>query len=211
MSSVVQHSLMQRSSSTLTGGGQIRLPPLGSIGTAAGHLTPMVIRGGIKNAEGPLGGSTNGLLSSLHQGSASYTASGLFSPPSASVHAPEASSGGEPKFYDEEVLELMSAEMSFSALYLHELHRRRLRQPYVEIQSPDEAQARARVRQPYVESPDEAQARAWQTPESPGVRPTAPMPNIQEAVEEDASPRLLQPSGDEYQLFFEPVARSVDI
>ena len=195
MSSVVQHSLMQRSSSTLIGGGQIRLPPLGSIGTAASHLTPMVIRGGMKNAEGPLGGSTNGLLSSLHQGSVSYTASGMFPSPSTSVHQSEAPPGGEPRFYDEEVLEMMSAEMSFSALYLHELHRRRLRQPYVEIQSPDEAQARA----------------LWQTPESPGVRPAAPMPNIQEVVEEDASPRVRQPSGDEYQLFFDPVARSVDI
>ena len=156
MSSVVQHSLMQRSSwqrsSMMTGGGLgsgLRLPPLGPVSTAAGHLTPMVIRGGMKNVEGPLGGSTNGLLASLQLGGAadSGDASEVF--PSMSVTSPTSEqTPTSTRFYDEEELELMSAEMSLSALYMHEVHRRRLRQTHYE--NVGEAQARA----------------LWQTPET---------------------------------------------
>ena len=192
MSSIAQHSLWQRSSSTITGGGLgsgLKLPPLGAISTAAGHLTPMVIRGGMKNAEGPLGRSTNGLLVNLQQrggatSSMSCTASGAFSPTSTSVQSPEAPPTMEPMFYDEEVLESMSAEMSLSALYMHEVHRRR-------------------VRQPHYENPSEAQARAlWQTPET-----------IQEVLEEDAaSPRPQgKPPGDEHQRLLEEGTHHVDV
>lgn len=188
MSSVVQHSLMQRSSwqrSSMTTGGLgsgLRLPPLGPVGTAAGHLTPMVIRGGMKNVEGPLGGSTNGLLASLQHGGAIDSSAAFEASPSMSVASPS-SEQTSTRFYDEEELEMMSAEMSLSALYMHEVHRRRLRQAHYE--NTGDAQARA----------------LWQTPET-----------IEEVVEEDASLRPPgRSSGDENQRLLDEGERIVDI
>ena len=100
--------------------------------TPAGQLSPnistsrqqgagaAVIRGGLRNTEGPLGGSVNGLLASIQQG---QVLSSLQS-------VPAFPSRGYPRPINEETLELLSTEMNFGALYMHELHQRRLQQPY---------------------------------------------------------------------------------
>ena len=89
-------------------------------------------RGGIHNAEGPLGGSTNGILASLQ-----LPGAGAANLPSLQLSSQDKCH----RTFDEEQLELMSAEMSFSALYMHELHRRKMFQPLFDIvndpESPD--------------------------------------------------------------------------
>ena len=114
---------------SLSGGATGTVEQLPPHAMPSGGKITATCRGGIRNAEGPLGGSTNGILASLQQ-------PGGACPPLASLD-------GRRKYYDDEQLELLSTEMSFSALYLHELHRRRMFQPLFDIVSdpisPDEA------------------------------------------------------------------------
>ncbi|XP_023932449.1 autophagy-related protein 9A [Lingula anatina] len=92
------------------------------LGTVPGPMSPpggSHLRGaGVAHAEGPLQGSGKGILASLHSsGALSGSATGLGSGPT---------SLDTGHFLSSEVSqELSSAEMSFSALYIHELHRRR--------------------------------------------------------------------------------------
>ena len=132
-------------------------------------------RGGIRNTEGPLGGSTNGILASLQQ------------PGTAGANMPSLQlsvSDQRHRNFDEEQLEMMSAEMSFSALYLHELHRRRMFQPLFDI-----------VNDPV--SPDKTTEEMTQCAgpwSSHGSGPSTSLPHIQESDEEeerDASEPLL--------------------
>lgn len=76
-----------------------------------------------------------------------------------------------PANYDAVTLEYMSTEMSFNALYMHDVHRLRLSR-----------------RQPAVLSEDERARAVWQTDTSLPVSPQSflPMANIRE--EDDAAP-----------------------
>ena len=102
--------------------------------------TQNLLRGGIKNAEGPLTGSGGGLLSNVQSatGVAASTqeGGGLTTGLQLSVGGNLPSLAPVPNLtnsqYDEEKLELMSREMSFSALYMHELHHRKRNMPYFE-------------------------------------------------------------------------------
>lgn len=133
-------------------------------------------RGGIRNTEGPLGGSTNGILASLQQPGTI----GATNMPSLQLSVADK----RHRNFDEEQLEMMSAEMSFSALYLHELHRRRMFQPLFDI-----------VNDP--ESPDKTMEEMTQGSgpwSSHGSGPSTSLPHIQESEEEeehDASEPLL--------------------
>ena len=142
----------------------------------------LVMRGGLRGAEGPRTASQTGLLSSVHAATNANTASlmgsrldsshmmggGAAAPPypgssgggglptSSHLHSLVSggrSGGGGSQYYSEETLEMLSAEMSFSALYMHELHQRRRRnQIYESLQ-------------------DNQAASLWQTadhPETPG-------------------------------------------
>ena len=83
------------------------------------------LRGGISFAEGPIGGASAGILGSM-QGSGSLPGSALAAPPQFGARQ-----------VDEGTLELMSHDMSFSALYLHDLQQRRHRgqgQPYENLE-----------------------------------------------------------------------------
>ena len=95
------------------------------------------ITGGLKNAEGPLGGSS-GLLAYM-QGSVTANTSQLppLQTPDWIARSAVSAMGAIPQYgaladgqrrrkFDEETLELLSNEMSFSALYMHEIHRRRV-------------------------------------------------------------------------------------
>lgn len=127
------------------------------------------IRGGIKNAEGPLGGSRHGLLSCL-QHSATMSGSDQTEPvdaadlPSHSTMNVQQHSLLQRPHVDEETLELLSTEMSFSALYMHEMHRKK-------------------VYNPYYENMEDIHARhIWQTespqqPDNPGLTPSSPVPS----------------------------------
>lgn len=101
-----------------------------------------MVRGGIKNSEGPLSGPGNGILASIHQAVNQQATAGTQTAhdtyPSigqcsmASMRTPMAAFGTTKGngAVDEETLEMFSQEMSFSALYMHELHRRRINNPY---------------------------------------------------------------------------------
>ena len=99
---------------------------LHSYSSSAGqNPKPAPVRGcGLAKTEGPLGGSGKGLLASVHS-SGNVAASGMAQSTQEAHHF-------VPKI-DEDTLEAMSAEMSFSAIYMHELHRRRLHAPFYDL------------------------------------------------------------------------------
>ncbi len=101
------------------------------------YISVYFVTGGLKNTEGPLGGSS-GLLAYM-QGSATVNTSQLppLQTPDWIARSAVSAMGAIPQYgamsdgqrrrkFDEETLELLSNEMSFSALYMHEIHRRRV-------------------------------------------------------------------------------------
>ncbi len=111
--------------------------------------------GGVKNAEGPVllrdgavcGGSGAGLLTSFRQSYMASSVHGGVGAPTASLaplQAPEWASrgggagGGGLHHYDAEALEMLSHEMSYSAVLMHQMHRRRVLNPTFECVSTDE-------------------------------------------------------------------------
>lgn len=127
------------------------------------------LRGAVSQTEGPLSGS-GGTMTSFYSPSTSMqhprslqATGSLIQPTSVSQRQ-----------YDEGQIELMSTEMSFSALFMHDLRTRRVRGfPY--------------------ENLDDIRARSlWQRHDASQVTPssggTTPMPNIEEKpLEEDPS------------------------
>lgn len=91
-------------------------PSMGSSAVKAGTLS---LRGGLRNTEGPPGGTPSGLLASVHA-----VGSGHLSSITRSL-APDMGQAGTRGVTDE----TCTTEMSFSALYMHELHQRRVQQP----------------------------------------------------------------------------------
>ena len=90
------------------------------------------IRGaGIHNAEGPMEGSTNGIMSALTRSNMSSSSMGTsqrgvtFAPTTDSI-APSLVFSSRPPKVDEKTLEFLSNEMNVSAIYMHELHRQRV-------------------------------------------------------------------------------------
>lgn len=125
------------------------------------------LRGAVSQSEGPLIGS-GGTLSSFHSPSASMQQARSLQPPATLVQPTSVSQ----RQYDEGQIELLSTEMSFSALFMHDLRTRRARGfPY--------------------ENLDDIRARSlWQRHDTPQATPssgaTTPMPNIEEKpLEED--------------------------
>jgi hypothetical protein len=72
------------------------------------------LRGGLSHIEGPLGGSGSGIFSSMQSSDGSINATGQNS----------ISLRGN---YDEGTIELMSHDMSYSAIYLHDMQFRKSR------------------------------------------------------------------------------------
>ena len=152
--------------------------------TTQGPISPVVstrsgtIRGGLRNTEGPITGTTNGLLASIQSGGMNLASLGV--PPASLGPQPGTSSQASANItlpVNEETLEMLSKEMSFSALYMHELHYRRRQNPYFD--NMDELRAQSLWQT--VGSPDSASSL------SPVVPPTttmSQMPNIQEDNEE---------------------------
>ena len=118
--------------------------------------------GGLKNAEGPVGESGGGLLASVHQ---SYMANSTYMTQLPPLQNPDwvarsavSAMGAIPQYgammdprrrqYDTEALEMLSNEMSFSALYMHELHRRRILNPAFDNVNYEDLHARAMWQSP---------------------------------------------------------------
>ncbi|KAK3105011.1 hypothetical protein FSP39_015123 [Pinctada imbricata] len=117
------------------------------------------LRGGIAHAEGPIGGASTGILGSM-QSSGSLHGSAFRNQTPFSARQ-----------VDEGTLELMSHDMSFSALYLHDLQQKRVKgqgQPYENL---EDIRARAMWNRH-----DSNQA-------TTAVTPGGGMPNIQEREE----------------------------
>ena len=140
-------------------------------------ITPK-FRGALSQCEGPMTGSGGRLTASLQSSSGSGQGgpptslappTSLLPPHSLSIHG--ASLLAQPtsistRTYDEGQLEMLNNEMSFSALYMHDLRTRRIRG--MSYESMEDIRARA-----LWQRHDSAQA----TPSSGGA---TPMPNIQE-------------------------------
>lgn len=125
-------------------------------GHLSGHASTVQprLRGGLSHIEGPLGGSGSGIFSSMQSSGGSLNAQNSLS------------LRGN---YDEGTIEMMSHDMSYSAIYLHDMQFRKSRG----------------VNQ--YESLEDIRARAmWQRQDSnqPAV---SPMPNIQEKSSEEES------------------------
>lgn len=147
------------------------------------------LRGALSQCEGPMTGSGHRIMSSMYSsgGSGQGGPPTMLAPPtsilpphSLSIHG--ASLQSQPtsvstRTYDEGQLELLNNEMSFSALYMHDLRTRRARG--MTYESMEDIRARA-----LWQRHDSTQA----TPSSGGA---TPMPNIQEedgAIEMDSRP-----------------------
>lgn len=145
------------------------------------------LRGALSQCEGPMTGSGHRIMSSMYSsgGSGQGGPPTMLAPPtsilpphSLSIHG--ASLQSQPtsvstRTYDEGQLELLNNEMSFSALYMHDLRTRRARG--MTYESMEDIRARA-----LWQRHDSTQA----TPSSGGA---TPMPNIQEedgAIEMDS-------------------------
>ena len=127
------------------------------------------LRGAVSQTEGPLSGSGGTMTSmyspstSMHQQTRSLQAPGSLVQPPTSLHHPTSVSQRQ---YDEGQIELMTTDMSFSALFMHDLRTRRTRSfPY--------------------ENLDDIRARSlWQRHDTSMATPssgaTTPMPNIEE-------------------------------
>ena len=129
----------------------------GTMPLRAPGINPLNMRGSMAHVEGPLMGSaTTGLLSSIHNSgggggglSMSGTAAtgpvsgpqGLLQTPDGVTFSPDSPQGARAPVgmatssvagagYNEGTLEFLSAEMSLSALYLHELHHKRMQGPF---------------------------------------------------------------------------------
>ena len=131
-------------------------------------------RGAVSQCEGPMTGSGSRLISS---GSGQEAQPTSFAPPPTLLPLPPNSlsiqgtslqsqpTSVSTRMYDEGQLEMLNNEMSFSALYMHDLRTRRLRA--MSYESMEDIRARA----------------LWQRPDSAQVTPSGvatPMPNIQE-------------------------------
>ena len=179
-------------------------------GSSSGLQGSTAVRGGIKNAEGPLQGAANGLLASVHQavqhqgctastqtapgaphhdgGGGGFPSLGLSSlttmrqPMAAFGGSRYGAAGSNNAPVDEETLEMFSQEMSFSALYMHELHRRRINNPYYD--NYEDLHARAMWEGPTtMTSPEHVTSPVRSSPLSPPP-PTTTTP-IQEASPEE--------------------------
>ncbi|XP_062598344.1 autophagy-related protein 9A-like [Saccostrea cucullata] len=118
------------------------------------------LRGAISTIEGPLEQSINGPLANIQGSSSMINSGGGFY-----------SIGSSKPSVDEGSLELLSHDMSVSALYLHDLQSRKQR---------GQAQTGG------YENLEDIRARAlWQRPESNQAAGHALMPNIQERMEEE--------------------------
>ena len=114
------------------------------------------LRGGLSHIEGPVGGSGSGIFSSMQSSSGSINPATLTS---VNLHGQ----------FDEGTLEMMSHDMSYSAIYLHDMQYRKSR-GLNQYESLDDIRARA----------------MWQRQDS--NQPTvSPMPNIQEKSSEEES------------------------
>ncbi|XP_060575808.1 autophagy-related protein 9A-like [Ruditapes philippinarum] len=162
--------------SSITGQSAMLSPSVNMSAPFTSGITPK-LRGAVSQSEGPLSGSGGGLGSSFHSPSVSMTGPptlqpisqphSLIQPPSSLIQPTSTSQ----RHYDEGQIELMSTDMSFSALYMHDLRTRRARG--------------------YYENLDDIRARSlWQRHDTPQATPssggTTPMPNIEEQpMEED--------------------------
>lgn len=141
-------------------------------------ITPK-LRGAVSQSEGPLTGSGGGLSTSFHSPSSSIVGPPTLQPlsqphslvqPPSSLLQPTSTSQ---RHYDEGQIELMSTDMSFSALFMHDLRTRRARR--FTYENLDDIRARS----------------LWQRSDTPQATPssggTTPMPNIEERpLEEDS-------------------------
>lgn len=114
------------------------------------------LRGGLSHIEGPLGGSGSGIFSSMQSSGGSINATGQNS----------ISLRGN---YDEGTIEMMSHDMSYSAIYLHDMQFRKSR-GMNQYESLEDIRARA----------------MWQRQDS-NQPVVSPMPNIQEKSSEEES------------------------
>ena len=122
----------------------------------------IIITGGLKNAEGPVSEGGGGLLASVHQ---SYNVNSTYMTQLPPIQNPDwvarsavSAMGAIPQYsgmmdprrrqYDTEALEMLSNEMSFSALYMHELHRRRILNPAFDNVNYEDLHARAMWQSP---------------------------------------------------------------
>ncbi|XP_074659348.1 autophagy-related protein 9A-like [Tubulanus polymorphus] len=83
------------------------------------------LRGAISNTEGPITGTDNGLVTSIHSNH-HLDLSPIGGGQTPSLVGLTTSCISPRQNYEEGTLELMSAEMSLSALYLHEIHHQRV-------------------------------------------------------------------------------------
>ncbi|XP_071154798.1 autophagy-related protein 9A-like [Mytilus edulis] len=127
----------------------------GPISTLASGVQPR-LRGGLSHIEGPLGGSGSGIFSSMQSSSGSISNT---APSSLSLRGN----------YDEGTIEMLSHDMSYSAIYLHDMQFRK-----------------AKGNNQY-ETLEDVRARSmWQRQDS--NQPTvSTMPNIQEKSSEEES------------------------
>jgi len=153
------------------------MSPTSPISASHRPLSPP-IRGGVKNSEGPIARNPSGLLASVAEavsqssgsaGSASQQRSAASSSMTGSAQPNVLQSPFANRGADEEMLELLSQEMSFSALYMHELHHRRLHNPYYDNYADMHARA------------------LWQSagPSSHRLAEETVMPNIPESQNEE--------------------------
>ncbi|XP_045169855.2 autophagy-related protein 9A-like [Mercenaria mercenaria] len=163
--------------SSITGQSAMLSPSVNMSAPFASGVTPKM-RGAVSQSEGPLAGSGGGLGTSFHSPSSSMTGPPTLQPlsqPHSLIHPPSSllqPTSTSQRHYDEGQIELMSTDMSFSALYMHDLRTRRARG--------------------YYENLDDIRARSlWQRHDTPQATPssggTTPMPNIEERpLEEDS-------------------------
>lgn len=137
------------------------------------------LRGAVSHSEGPLVGSGGPLGSIYHSPNSSMAPPPSLQPLSQPHSISNPPSSLQPtsisqRHYDEGQIELMSTDMSLSALFMHDLRTRR-------------------ARGFMYENLDDIRARSlWQRHETPQATPssggTTPMPNIEEQpIEEDTS------------------------
>lgn len=87
------------------------------------------MRGGVNRLEGPVQGSSAGLLSSIHSASGGLASADLSSLQTSAME-------GHTQCAEETPGEFTAADMSFSALYMHELHHRQCKnQGYADLSS----------------------------------------------------------------------------
>ena len=191
----MNHSATFPPATTSGSGHKITNSGSGTIIGSAGSGTLSTVRGGLKNAEGPINACGQGLLASVHQvaaqqgQSSSQSRQGEFPSIGASMmpHLMQRGTFGRNSYANEEALEMFSAEMSFSALYMHELHQRRMNNPYFDNYEELHQRAMWEVgdspgRTPDLESPSRL----------PGPRSTPVLETSPEEEEIDDSQPLLE-------------------